>query len=182
MTSEPGQTSDSETSSDLHAGDKISKLDQMKLDFEREKLVKTLEMEREKLAVEAKKLRWTVVAAVVSVVTIGVGVWNVRKAAEAQLEMKLADTVLISQKPSQSIARGRFIADLMGDQLPEGLKNKLETLKAENYAANENTEPTLDLLRLLADHPKDRATILNDWEALFGGQSVNSLRKAGRKK
>ncbi len=113
---------------------------------------------------------------IVSVLTVASGVWKVSKAVQAQFESKLVDTVLVSHDPDEAHARARYMVSLLGSTIPEGLAQRLAQVQPADYSKDADTEPKLELVRLLADHPKERGAVLADWEALFGGKAVELLR------
>jgi len=133
--------------------------------------------EREKLGLKRKQLMWTTISIVFTVsiacATLAYNAWSVRKTAQSQFAIKVADIIFSSDKAGLGLGKARAIDELFSDELPPSFarrvrdKEFLDRYMAHFSRPNEYLDSKKELLKLIVEHPKEEKEILDKWERMF---------------
>jgi hypothetical protein len=146
------------------------------LDFEREKRRRREVDER-----DARRTRLMVLAvagplAVIALVLVA-GVFNQRAQAKLNFELKAAEAVMNERGDVAPVNKAKALKTLFGKRLPDDF---VDSFSGDTYVAEVATQVVRskkDLMQLLADHPRERAQIIDTWKQVFPGDKwVNDLR------
>lgn len=134
------------------------------------------QLEEQKLDTERMKARWAaagaVVPMVVALLTLGYSVLSLRRTVIAQFVTKAAEIALEGPGPLEAINRAKLLAALFGDMLPADFTKRFADLKPTDFGRVNNPSPAKkELLKLLAEYPSQRTQIIEDWRALFPGDT-----------
>lgn len=145
-----------------------------KLEIEREKLVierEKLKIEFEKLRVERWKARSTVASIGIPLVVVALTVWvgyqSERTRAETEFNLKAAEIIMAHQNPFEMKGRARILKAIFPQRLPADFG---ENFSEREYAVPLPANSEL-LLRLLIEHPDQRAEIIRMWRVAYPDES-----------
>ena len=148
----------------------------------------SLDLEREKRRRsrvddgDARRTRLTVAAiaaplAVIALVLVA-GAFNEREQDERDFQLRAAQAVMNERGDVTPASRARALKALFGDRLPDDFADHF----APDTYGNADVEAQIvrskkDLMQLLADHPRERAQIIDTWKQVFPGDNwVDNLR------
>lgn len=142
-----------------------SALEQQKIKIEHERL----KLENEKLIVEKLKAKWMAIGVgipiLVAVLTAGYGFMIFKKTSDDQFKQKMMELVIQSGNPDDGLARAEFITEILGDGAPPHFAEHLGKINTDKFGNQNDIKE--DFIKLLADHPEQRASIIRDWKAFF---------------
>jgi hypothetical protein len=162
-------------------GDKSDiQLQQDRLEFEKEKAIEDRKLERERLDFDKTKhnsdelnaksnARLSAIATIVPVLaaclTIGFGIWNYRKGARLQFEIKAAEIAFERETAKAVQNRAIALKKMFGDRLPKGFPAPFDL--AELGGNKEDPEGKLTFLELILKYPDKQPQITRLWKELF---------------
>ncbi|MDP9072479.1 MAG: hypothetical protein M3N68_14585 [Actinomycetota bacterium] len=147
------------------------------LDFEREQRRRKDVEDR-----DARRTRLTVLAIAIPLGVIALalvaGAFNEREQDKMDFQLRAAQAVMNERGDATPASRARALKSLFGDGLPDDFADHFDP---ETYG-NADVEAQVvrskkDLMQLLADHPRERAQIIDTWKQVFPGDKwVDDLR------
>jgi len=136
-----------------------------------------LEIERQKLRAEHRKTTWTNVSILTSVLvagaTISFSMWNVRSAAQSQLQSEAVKLMFAGEDTGSAVGKGQAMVRLLSGSLPPGLEKKLQDpgwLKAfftDFPKRDPRYDQKLELIKLLAANTNNQSQIVKIWRRMF---------------
>jgi hypothetical protein len=151
------------------------------LELQRQRLEFDQEKRRSDEQIERSRTRWSALATTVPVIaallTIVFGVWNYRKQAELQFEIKAAEIAFSRETPLAVVNRARALKKMFGKRLPKEFPTPFDL--GEMGGNKEDPEAKKKFLELLLEYPDKQQEIVHLWLKLFNDdwlQRVNHLK------
>ncbi len=146
------------------------------VDFEREK--------RRRREVDDRDARRTRLIAMAIAIPLGVialvltaGALNQREQDKLDFQLRAAQAVMNENGDVAAVSKARALKSLFGDRLPEDFVDSFDAETYPTEIASQVVRSKKDLMQLLADHPRERAQIIDTWKQVFPGDTwVNDLR------
>jgi len=140
-----------------------------KLDIEREKIV----IEHEKLKQQRESNFLTgmalVLSALVGLGTIAYNIRNANKQARLQAKLKAIEVVMSAAGPGSAKQRLEIVNDILGGEVRLNLNPADLELAGIGAGHDQNRR---ELLKMLADHPDNQKSILEQWAVIFGSTNL----------
>lgn len=126
-----------------------------------------LDLERDKLAVERTKARWSAGAVGVPLITLAItaatGVWNQHKQSQLAFSLKVAEIVMATDNPSVTKNKAIALSKLFPDQLPSGFAKSFD----ENAFGHVEVDVKREVVNLLVAKPESALQIARLWLAAY---------------
>lgn len=179
------------TSSNFSVDEEKIQLDRERLDFESEKFSKEMSLKASEARTEWLKALISGIAIAVPITLAVIGIWheskNRRDDAKRELESRQANEKLQFQLKAAEIAlnapdagqvkqKAEALMQMFPERLPEGWAKNLTPAK---FWFGPGRESRLELLKILAECPSQRASILKIWSYLFPGDKTGWKEPVG---
>lgn len=146
------------------------------VDFEREK--------RRRREVDDRDARRTRLTAMAIAIPLGVialvlmaGALNQREQDRLDFQLRAAQAVMNENGDVAAVSKARALKSLFGNRLPDDFVASFDAETYPTEIATQVVRSKKDLMQLLADHPRERAQIIDTWKQVFPGDTwVNDLR------
>jgi len=128
-------------------------------------------IESQKLELEKRKLRWTVLSLFVPLLiaasSVAYAVWNNAQQARIDFQIKAAEIVMETQSPGGAVNRARFLATLFPDYLPADFAAGLQATDFTGGLSDEAIQIRSLLFNALADRAESGADVTQLWQTIF---------------
>src|SRR6185503_6008486 len=129
---------------------------------------KKLELEEKKLEVDKSIALWTripiLVTLLVGIITIWVSIWSQRQQAKNAFDVKVAEIIMDSSGPSETLNRAKALSRLFPDRVSEEFT---KSFKPSEIGGGISNERKIELLKMLIQDRENRPEILRMWNTIY---------------
>jgi len=138
-----------------------------KLDVEREKLA----LEFKRLAVEKSKARWSAITIfiplLIGAMTLVFNSWSQLQQAKSDFQLKAVEIVMAMETPTGTKNKAGALVELFPGRFGDEFREFVAEFDPGLFGVRSDSDEKRDLLQLLVQHPDRKEEILWMWMTLF---------------